>query len=172
MSKPTDQLAFSAALLAELFTFDPSTGVVRRRVARGGRSVGVPVGRKGSDGYLRVGVNKRTTLVHRIAWCLHHGRWPGGVIDHINGIVGDNRIVNLREVTQQQNLLNQHVLRPSKLGIAGASAMPSGRFRARLNLTVDGKRRLIHLGVFNTAEEAGQAYQQAKAAALRGDPCS
>lgn len=171
MSKPTDQLVVSATLMAELFTFDPLTGVVTRRVARGGRSVGVPVGRKGSDGYLRVGVNKRTTLVHRIAWCLHHGRWPVGVVDHINGVVGDNRIENLREVTQQQNLLNQHALRPSKLGIAGASAMSNGRFRARLNLTVNGKRRLIHLGVFDSAQEAGRAYQKAKAAALRGEPC-
>lgn len=171
MSKPNDLERFTPADLAQIFRYDPETGVVRRHLARGGQPCGVAVGRKGSDGYLRVGVNKRSTLVHRIAWCLHYGRWPAGVLDHINGNTGDNRITNLRDVSQQTNLLNQHVRRPSAVGVPGVSVLPSGRYRARLNLTLSGKRKLIHLGVFETAEDAGRAYERAKDQAMRGAGC-
>ena len=43
---------------------------------------------------------------HRLAWLLHYGTWPEGVIDHINRDKTDNRISNLRDTTTQVNNLN------------------------------------------------------------------
>lgn len=40
----------------------------------------------------------------RIIWKYHYGVEPKGVIDHINGDPTDNRIENLQDVTQGENL--------------------------------------------------------------------
>ena len=43
-------------------------------------------------------------IMSRIIWKYHYGVEPKGVIDHINGDSTDNRIENLQDITQQQNL--------------------------------------------------------------------
>ena len=57
-------------------------------------------------GYLILKIKGRQYKAHRVAFALHNGRWPAGVIDHINGNRSDNRIENLREVSQAQNVAN------------------------------------------------------------------
>ena len=47
---------------------------------------------------------------HRLAWFLYYGSFPKGCIDHINGNKVDNRIANLRDVTQKENVRNTHAL--------------------------------------------------------------
>ena len=42
--------------------------------------------------------------VSRIVWKYHYGVEPKGVIDHINGDSTDNRIENLQDITQGENL--------------------------------------------------------------------
>ena len=43
---------------------------------------------------------------HHVVWAWHNGRFPTLQIDHINGKRFDNRIENLREVTQSENMRN------------------------------------------------------------------
>jgi hypothetical protein len=63
-----------------------------------------------------------------------YGTWPKNQIDHIDGDRANNRISNLRDVSQsinQQNLKRSRVR--SKSGFLGVS--PSfGRFRAAIRL--------------------------------------
>lgn len=51
----------------------------------------------------------------RSVWLLCNGSWPQLTIDHINGNRLDNRIENLREVSQSENMLNRQLpWRPNK----------------------------------------------------------
>ncbi len=79
-------------------------------------------------------------------------------MDHLNGDASDNRLANLRDVPQEVNQQNQRRANAdSKTGLLGAS--PRGpRFQAAI--TTQGDRR--YLGLFDTAEEAHQAYLTAK----------
>jgi hypothetical protein len=46
---------------------------------------------------------------HWAIWAWHHGRFPTLQIDHLNGNGFDNRIENLREVSQSENMMNRQL---------------------------------------------------------------
>lgn len=95
---------------------------------------------------------------HRLAWLLHYGEWPKGSIDHINGVRDDNRIENLRIANNQINCQNKRKALPSnKLGVLGVSYY-AGAYRANIMLN----KKQIHIGRFDTIEEASRAYVDAK----------
>ena len=88
------------------FSYNPETGDV---TGPSGKILRAKTGL----GYLMTYVGGKSTLIHRLAWRIHYGRWPTE-IDHINGDRGDNRIINLREVTRAENLKNK---RPYKCSV-------------------------------------------------------
>lgn len=135
---------------ARLFTYDPETGLVTRRlrVARCTR-VGQVVGCLNHYGYLVTGVTVGGSCsqysVHRLAWLLHYGEWPKHHIDHINGLRTDNRVANMRDVTSQQNSFNRHGDKRNKSGFPGVRLdKKTGKWKACIQ--IDGKKR--HLGYF------------------------
>lgn len=145
--------------LRYLLSFDPDTGIltwknpVSTRVKRGS-----PAGRAGDQGYVTVGIDKKFYRGHRVGFAIHFGRWPSGLLDHINGVRNDNRICNLRECTNTQNMRNAKLSAANRSGVKGAYFdRASGRWRALIR--VDGKK--IYLGYFETKEEAGAAYREA-----------
>jgi hypothetical protein len=77
------------------------------------------------------------------------------VVDHYDSDGLNNRRGNLRITLQKQNDRNKRAIH-SATGFKGVSTQGK-RFRAAI--TVNGKKR--HLGNFDTAEEAGQAYDRA-----------
>jgi hypothetical protein len=113
-----------------------------------------------SNGYLIGGMCGMMFLAHRVAYAIHHGEWPDDQIDHINGVRDDNRIGNLRVVTQQDNLRNANMKRNNTSGITGVVlSKPRGKWLARICV---GYRR-IHIGYFDTLEEAAAARKEASA---------
>lgn len=56
-----------------------------------------------STGYKRICIDKKIYCQHRIAWLFGHGKEPVGMIDHINGIRDDNKLENLRDVSNSVN---------------------------------------------------------------------
>jgi hypothetical protein len=152
-------VTLSHARALELYSYDPGTGVLTRRVsvspnARAGGVVGSPQ----SKGYLETSADGHRVLVHRLVWFFVHGEWPRGDIDHIDGDRTNNRVSNLRDVSRRVNLENQRRARSdSQSGLLGASPH-QGRWTARLR--VDGKQH--YLGLFDTPQLAHAAYIAAK----------
>ena len=118
----------------------------------------MPAGSPRKNGYIYILIEGRQLLAHRLAWHVMHGEWPAGHIDHIDGNPSNNAIANLRDVDRAGNMQNRR--RPrfgSATQLIGVS--PHGeRFRASICLN----RKQIHLGVFDSAEQAHAAYLTAK----------
>ena len=89
--------------------------------------------------------------LHRIAWLVHYGHSPEGLLDHVNGDRRDNRIANLRPATDAQNVRNR--IRNGSL-MPGVSKNKNGRYCARIQ---HGNSKL-YLGYYDTPEEASAAY--------------
>jgi hypothetical protein len=102
--------------------------------------------------YRVVAIQWKNLLVHRIIFALHHGYLPE-LIDHIDRNPYNNRIENLRPATNAVNALNRKLDSRNKSGITGVRRYRQ-KWRAQIN--IDGK--LVHLGTYNTPEEAEQVY--------------
>jgi hypothetical protein len=89
--------------LKSLFRYNPDTGEIFWIAKGKGKIKKKAAGSKLHSGYTGICIGKKRVLAHRIAWALHHDKWPEQFIDHINGEKSDNRIVNLRECTLLQN---------------------------------------------------------------------
>jgi HNH endonuclease/AP2 domain len=147
----------TASRVRELFTYNKSTGILRRRITRNQHS------KKGShstavdrDGYLIVGIDYKIYRAHRVIWLYVNGQWPKGDCDHINRIKTDNRIANLRDVTRSQNKQNQLVCKNNKCGIKGVYW--SEKYK-RWFASIGHLGEQIYIGQFKTIEEASDAYK-------------
>lgn len=143
--------------LKNLFLYDENSGRLYWRVTNSPRAKkGSVAGHKlHSRQSIQVRVNKKLLFAHRIIWVLVHGALDDTkVIDHINGCPSDNRLSNLRVVTQSENLRNSSLQRNNTSGCNGVNfEAKKNRWRARLQR--DG--RTVHLGYFPTYEEACEA---------------
>jgi len=152
----------TADRLRELLHYDPETGVFTWIVRTNNSvNVGTTAGRCATgNGYRYIGINGEKYLASRLAWFYTHGRWPDLYIDHLDGEPLNNRIANLRNVSHKINQQNRR--RPNKsnkTGFLGVSTeWRTGRYVS--SVCVDGKT--IHLGAFDTPEEAHSAYLIAK----------
>jgi hypothetical protein len=103
------------------------------------------------DGYLSGCVLGKFYRAHRVAFALHHGRWPDHTVDHLNKDRTDNRAKNLRDATRVEQQANRNTQRNNKSGVPGVHFCKiKGAWVARK--TVNSKRVLV--GVFKTKIQA------------------
>jgi hypothetical protein len=155
------QNALSAQSLKERVSYDALTGLMIWRKCRSRYRVGQEIGALTHDGYRFVVIGGYRYAVHRLIWLYVHGVWPLNQIDHINNFRSDNRLNNLREATNLQNLANR---RAQKNRALKGITFHRGRWQAQIRHA----GRNLYLGLFNTAQEAHEAYF-AKAKALHGE---
>lgn len=147
--------------LKELLRYEAETGKFYWLVDRGWKSKsGMSVGNPASGGYLRIRLDGFDYLAHRLVWFYVNGVWPAHEIDHRNGMRDDNRIVNLREATCGENKQNRTVSKNNTSGFPGVTWKKRERkWVAQIGLNY----KHIHLGRFDTADQAALAYIEAKA---------
>lgn len=121
-----------------------------------------PAGSLDKDGYVVVRYEERPQKLHRVLFALVNGPIPLGLqIDHINGVRSDNRISNLRVLTNALNTQNrQYANANSKTGVKGVSWKPHIK-KYVAQICVNG--RVKHIGSYTTLDAAADAYAKAAA---------
>lgn len=142
----------SAAVVRRLLSYNPATGLFTKQHPG-------PVGRISTKGYRQIQVNGVRAMAHRLAWLYVHGEWPDGQIDHINQDKDDNRIANLRVVSNKQNAENITMFSSNTSGRRGVRWHPkTGRWVAEIKH----HKRNQHLGTFGTIVDAVAARMRAE----------
>lgn len=135
-------------------TYDPETGVFTKI---SGRKRGPYTGFKSTMGYRKIHIDGHEYFLHRLAFLIMTGSMPEQV-DHINRNKEDNRWENLRATNNSLNQAN--TVSKSRTGHKGIRLRPSGRWEAGICLDIKGKKTTIHLGTFDTLEEALEIRKQ------------
>lgn len=156
MAKPN----FTHSLLKSEMRYDSATGKFTRLVSAGRAKPGPATVRLDKDGYEFLSYRGSRFYVHRLAWFYVHAKWPKEYIDHINGISADNRLSNLRESTNSENQQNLVARRPKTAGKLIGTAWHEHKKAWISRIGIDRKR--VCLGYFATAQEAHEAYLEAK----------
>ena len=139
--------------LKEYFKYEPETGKLFWSKRPSNRVVvGSEVGNYNDQGYKVCRFKGKAIRVHRIIWALAKGENTSEFIDHINGNKGDNRLGNLRVVSNAENLQNM------KNAKGYTYHKKLNKWMAQIAVNKEHK----YLGVFNTEHEAHEAYLKAK----------
>ena len=141
--------------LQELLDYDAVTGefIWRKATSRRIRIGNVAGGIKGDSGYRTIGIDGVKHYAHRLAWFFVHGEWPYQ-IDHEDGNHDNNRIGNLRPVTDKQNQENRGAYRNNRSGYRGVYWSNT---YSKWCAAIRHHKRTIHAGYFDDVHEAGLA---------------
>lgn len=126
------------------------------------KNAGREVTRRSSHGYITPRIANRNYAGHRICWLLYYGEWPKHHIDHINGVMSDNRIDNLRDVQRTKNMRNMRLQKRNKTGIPGVGwCKIYNKWKVRIGMG-DGKSHFV--GYFLDFDSAVSARRAAEVA--------
>ena len=163
-------MELTAEIARELLTYNPDTGKLfwKERPAKyfknpnyvknwnakwAGKEALTAITRRKSGQIARLDgriLNKKYST-HRITWLIYYGEWPKNQIDHINQDPTDNRIKNLRDVTNAENHRNQTLRSTNTSGYIGVSFY-KGKNKYAAELIINGVKKW--LGYYDTVEEA------------------
>lgn len=130
----------------ELLRYDPETGLLYWRISLSNKGpAGSLAGCITPSGYIRIGINNKEYMAHRLVWLIHYGEFPKAELDHINHLGLDNRIENLRNVSHKENGKNQKKRQNNKSGVMGVSwDKRAGKWAANIY----DKKKHIYLGIY------------------------
>lgn len=137
----------------ELFSYRDGEIFYKLAPKRKSGLLGLSAGTKRNDGYVIVKINGERFYRHRIIWTMFNGSIPRGkVIDHINGIAGDDRIENLRLADTIINAKNQKKNSKNSSGFNGVNLYRNGKWRVSSGNT--------HIGYYDSLDEAVKAREE------------
>ena len=111
-------------------------------------------------GYILVCIKNKRYLLHRLVYKYHNEDWDitdtsnNNLIDHIDMDPTNNKIENLRIVNKSQNSRNRKKKENCNSEYIGVNKNGN---KWQTKIKINGKQK--HLGLFNTEEEAAEAYK-------------
>jgi len=100
--------------------FNYRDGRLYWKISRGKVRVGAEAGyREGVRGRRIIMFNRKPYFMHRLVWLWHRGYLPEHGLDHIDRNTSNNRIENLREVSNQCNARNSGNYSTNTSGVKG-----------------------------------------------------
>lgn len=133
-----------------VLTYEPETGNFYWLVDRARIRAGTKAGYTNPRGYIKIKTGGKSYFAHRLAFLFMNKVYPTLEVDHINRITGDNRFINLRLCTHQENCLNFPVYKTSTSGLTGVRVRPNGRWRAFARIN----KKEVSIGTYSSKEEA------------------
>lgn len=121
------------------------------------RMAGKPALNTMNHGYFVGRIFNKMAVSHRVIWKMYAGNEPPE-IDHINGIKSDNRLANLRGVDRIENSRNLPISKANTSGVTGVC-----RFKDKWRAYIKLEYRHIHLGIFDSLDEATSCRRKAEA---------
>ena len=147
--------------LKECLHYDPDTGLFTWKIRTSNRiKIGEIAGyiNPHNRGYVAIKFDGKLYYAHRLAWLYMTNEWINE-IDHEDRNKSNNVWTNLRDVrSRQQNLFNQNIRIDNTTGYKGVYWHEIAQ-KWMASITHDYKQ--IYLGLFQTKEQAAQAYNKA-----------
>lgn len=139
--------------IEDLLEYHPNTGEIFWKISPnlGYTKAGDLAGTIDNKGYRVISVGRKRYKAHRIAWYIYYGEWPKSQIDHIDRNKQNNKIDNLRDVTQSVNQFNSGARKDSSTGHRGI-CWNKKRQKWQVRIQVNGKRK--ELGFFKDINDA------------------
>ena len=122
--------------------YDKDTGIFIWSKRTGGQTkTGDIAGTITTAGYICIKYKKKQYLAHRLAFYFVYGYMPS-FIDHKDLDKTNNRILNLREVSQKENALNRPMDKRNKSGCVGVCWCKQTK-RWKAAIVLDGKNKTL-----------------------------
>lgn len=148
----------TAERLRALLDYDRETGDFRWRERKGRAEAGSIAGSPSAGHYFGIKIDGAKYWAHQLAFLHVTGAWPKHEVDHRDGVKHNNAWANLRDVPHFVNQWNKRGAQANNsTGLRGVSRARR-RFVAQITMRPGASR---HVGVFDTPEEAAEAYQLA-----------
>jgi hypothetical protein len=136
---------------------------LRWRVDRGTNpTAGLQAGSLNPRGYYEIRIYNKLYKSHRIIYALYHNLELDQLprcLDHIDRNKVNSHPLNLRPVTQQQNVMNQSKRKDSTSGFTGVSwSKRHGKWETHVQIN----KKKKHLGLFSNLEDARKVSEEAR----------
>lgn len=129
--------------------------------------VGTLAGTVSKRGYVHIQYKRKIYKGHYLVYLMHTGQ-SCKLLDHINGVLTDNKIENLRPATVAQNQRNAALRKDNSSGVKNVSWHSRlGKWGVQLSVG----RKIKHFGYYDDLGLAAQAAQKARLAHHKDFAC-
>lgn len=150
-----------SSLCNEYLKYNSETGVFIWKKKNSGITLGSIAGGLNKKGYWTIYLSGKHYRAHRLAFLIHYKYlppYPQFEIEHKNRVRSDNRILNLRKATHEENLRNCGIRKNNQSGFKGVHWHKHSK-KWTSSITISRKRK--YLGYFTCPIEAAKAYNKA-----------
>lgn len=144
--------------LKSILHYELETGIWTWIASRPKINIGDIAGGLTELGYVKIKIDGRKYLAHRLAHFYMTGEWPEFEIDHEDLNRSNNKWKNIRNATRTQNFANQRKYSNNKSGIKGVCwDKDANKWLAQIQVN----KKKIKLGRYINIEDAKEAYVRA-----------